>query len=31
MVIKFFISIDSHALCLKRGFFYQIINFTEKL
>ena len=31
MDIKYFMSIDPHALFLKRTFFYQIINFTEKL
>ena len=31
MVLKFFRTIVYQALCLKRAFFYQIINFTEKL
>ena len=29
--IKFFMSIDRHGLCLKCSFFFQIMNFTEKL
>ena len=29
--IKFFISANVHVLYIQRAFFYQIINFTEKL
>ena len=31
MDLKFFSTIANQALCLKRAFFYIIINFTEKL
>ena len=30
LVIKLFLFIDRHALCLKRAFFYQIINFLQR-